>query len=258
MRESIKVTVLHLLYKYPLKEMLNNHLYLQLNINLHKWVATNDSLPVVETPHQYNTESCEMLKATQARNTAWNFLRKNPDYISDWHHPDTTPSIKNDTNSLNIYEQHQHDLSAKKWGLFMYQDPTASPESITPFWSIAPTLDAEIVHGSLPPLLPMLRKVGAKITGLLLLNGDLVLKVEHGAMSVQVRIKDGKKFDETSGLTLHLPLDLTLPIRLTRSLDLWNFTTGQQAKKVVIQTLVIIMNFYSFSMVYFLERATAR
>ena len=199
-----------------------------------------------------------MLKATQARNTAWKFLRKNPDYISDWHHPATTLAIKTNTTSFNIYEQNQHDLSAEKWGLFSYQDPTTPPESVTSFWSIAPTLDAEIVHGSQPPLLPMLRKTGAAISGLLLLDGDLILKAVREGVTAQVRIKNGQDFNETSGLILHLPLDLMLPVRLTRSLDFWNIAVGEQFKKVENQIKRIMMNFYSFSMACSLERATAK
>jgi len=190
--------------------------------------------------------------------TAWEFLRRNPDYISDWNHFGTMPTIKNDTKSFNIYEQHPSDQSAEKWGLFTFQDPMASPESSTPFWSIAPTLEAEVVHASQPSLLPMLREVGAKIAGLLLLNGDIILKVEHGAMTVQVRIKDAKAFDESSGLTLRLPLDLRLPVRLTRSMDLWKIAAGERFKKIENLTIRTMTSFTSFLMASSTAKATAR
>jgi len=199
-----------------------------------------------------------MPTAKKASSTAWEFLRKNPDYISDWHHFGTMPTIKNDTRPFNIYEQHPSDLSADKWGLFTFQDPMVSPESSMPFWSIAPTLEAEVVHASQPSLLPMLREVGAKITGLLLLNGDLVLKVEHGATTVQVRIKDAKEFDASSGLTLHLPLDLRLPVRLTRSMDLWKIAAGERFKKIENLTIQTMTSLSSFLMASSTAKATAR
>jgi hypothetical protein len=104
----------------------------------------------------------------------------------------------------------------------------------------------------------MLRKTGAAISGLLLLDGDLVLKAVREGVTAQVRIKNGQDFNETSGLILHLPLDLMLPVRLTRSLDFWNIAVGEQFKKVENQIKRIMMNFYSFSMAYSLERATAK
>jgi len=199
-----------------------------------------------------------MPKAKKASDTAWEFLRKNPDYISDWRHFGTMPAIKNDTRPFNIYEQHPSDQSAEKWGLFAFQAPMASPESATPFWSIAPTLEAEVVHGSQPSLLPMLREVGAKITGLLLLNGNIILKVGHDATTVQVRIKDAKAFDKTSGLFLRLPLDLRLPVRLTRSMDLWKIAAGEQFKKVENLTIRTMTSFSSFLMASSTAKATAR
>lgn len=199
-----------------------------------------------------------MPKAKKASSTAWEFLRKNPDYISDWHHFGTMPAIKDDTRPFNIYEQHPSDQSADKWGLFTFQDPVASPERSTPFWSIAPTLEAEVVHASQVSLLPMLRETGAKITGLLLLNGDIILKVEHGASTVLVRIKDAKAFDETSGLILRLPLDLRLPVRLTRSKDLWKIAAGERFKKVENLTIRTMTNFSSFLMASSTAKATAR
>ncbi len=199
-----------------------------------------------------------MFKPIQARNTAWKFLRKNPDYINDWHHLDTTPTLISNTRAFKIYEQRQSDLPAEKWGLLTYEDPIVEPENIAPFWSITPILEAEVVPNEKSALIPMLRKTGAAISGLLLLDGDLILKAVREGVTAQVRIKNGQDFNETSGLILHLPLDLMLPVRLTRSLDFWNIAVGEQFKKVENQIKRIMMNFYSFSMACSLERATAK
>ncbi len=175
-----------------------------------------------------------MLNTTQTGNIGWNFLRKNSEYNEEWLFSFPSTSAKMENSPFDLYKQERFDQSAQKWGLFAYADPTISPGSVTPFWSITPTLEAGIAPEDKQALLPMLRKVGAVISGLLLLNGDLILKIKRDEATVQVHIKDGRSFNETSGLTLHLPLDLALPIRLKRSLDLWNFTTGQQTKKVII------------------------
>ncbi len=142
--------------------------------------------------------------------------------------------------------------------MLTYEDPIVEPENIAPFWSITPILEAEVVPNEKSALIPMLRKTGAAISGLLLLDGDLILKAVREGVTAQVRIKNGQDFNETSGLILHLPLDLMLPVRLTRSLDFWNIAVGEQFKKVENQIKRIMMNFYSFSMACSLERATAK
>lgn len=89
-------------------------------------------------------------------------------------------------------------------------------------------LEAEIDKGGKQALLPMLHTTGASISGLMLLSGDLVLKVERDDSTVQLRIKNGRLFDETCGLVLRLPMDLRLPARLSQSLEMWNIATSEQ------------------------------
>ena len=61
---------------------------------------------------------------------------------------------------------------------------------------------------------------GARIEGLRLRDGALILKVERGAAAGQVRIDDGDAFDPAGALALFLPYDLELRTWLSRGEDL--------------------------------------
>jgi len=98
----------------------------------------------------------------------------------------------------------------------------------------------------------------ARVLGVKRTNGDIILKLEHGAATVQVRIKVAKSFNESSGLTLHLPLDLRLPVRLIRSMDLWKIAAGERFKKTENLTIQIMTSFSSFLMASSTAKATAR
>ena len=80
-------------------------------------------------------------------------------------------------------------------------------------------------------MLSMMRRAGAGIAGLLLLDGDLILRIDHVMKAVQLRIKNGLSFNEHACLVLRLPVDLSLSVKLTRGLDLWSIVSGEQFKK---------------------------
>ena len=189
---------------------------------------------------------------------AWSFLKRNPDYKIDQEINDISKSSRINISFHHFSEQQQSDTFAQKWGLFAYKDPSQQGKTESPFWSIPPLLDAEIVPNSELAILPMLRKTCTIISGLLLLNGDLILKIEHDEGDVQIRIMNGRAFSETSGLMLKLPLDLRLPIQITRSLDFWNITSGKRFKKLENATKQILTNFSSFLTVSLRVKTTVR
>ena len=174
------------------------------------------------------------------QNIAWEFLKLNPEYKADYRSNASRSKRINTPASLTIHKQSSSDLSALKWGLFAYRCPS---RLTSPFWSIAPTLEAEISSHGTPALLPMLHNVGSTASGLLLLNGDLLLKIENPISAIQVRIKDGLGFNDTSSLVLRLPLNDKLPSQLLHGLELFNAVTGQQAKKIAHATKRIMTNF---------------
>lgn len=189
---------------------------------------------------------------------AWEFLKRNSEYDTDYA---LKGHLSNEI-ANNIFDhylvQNQVDLLALKWGLFSYKDPIQQVGPEAPFWAITPTLDAEAIPNKENPLLPMLRKVGAAVSGLLLLNGNLIIKIEHENHTVQLRIRNGRSFDEVSGIILHLPLDLKLSIKLSRSMDLWNIASNSPLKKLKIWVKQIMLNYSLFSMVSLPESAIAK
>ncbi|PCI37243.1 MAG: hypothetical protein COB46_13720 [Rhodospirillaceae bacterium] len=182
-----------------------------------------------------------MKKDTNIQNIAWEFLKLNPEYNADYKSNASRPKRLNNTFSLTIHRQLTSDLSANKWGLLAYENPS---NLTAPFWSIAPTLEAEVSAHDEPALLPMLHNVGSTASGLLLLNGDLILKIENAVSAIQVRIKNGHLFKNTSGLVLRLPINHQLPLQLSHGLELFNVVTGQQAKKIATATKRIMSNFF--------------
>lgn len=180
----------------------------------------------------------------KCRDTAWRFLRKNPNYRTDWKSILPFANRPKIQATIPLYAQSHSDVSAQKWGLFAYEDPNDFGDLISPFWSEAPTLEAEIAPGGTPALLPMLRKAEARVMGLLLLDGDLILKVERDNDAVQVRIKNGHTFNETCGLILNLPLNLGLPAQLSHAQNLWGIASGKRVKKVIFAIPRILTNFF--------------
>lgn len=176
---------------------------------------------------------------------AWKFLLRNPNYKAAARSCPAFIKPKNNKISNSFYEQLLSDLAAQNWGLFAFKDPESPAYSGMPFWSIQPTIEAEIAQHGQSALIPMLTKGRANISGLLLLNGDLILKIEHEGRTVQIRIKNGRSFNQNSGLVLKLPVALNLSVQLSRSIDLWNIATSSPPKKSRPQVKPITTSCYS-------------
>ncbi len=162
---------------------------------------------------------------------AWEFLLRNPEYKAKARSCPAFIEPAKDKISASFYEQLPSDLAAQKWGLFAFKYPERPADSGTPFWSIQPTIKAEIAQHGHPALIPMLSKAGADISGLLLLNGHMILKIEHKGRTVQIRIKDGRSFNRKSGLVLRLSVTYNLSIQISHSTNLWNIITKYSPKK---------------------------
>ena len=70
---------------------------------------------------------------------------------------------------------------------------------LTPFWSVAPMIEAAPAPADGPGLAEIARESGASLEGLMLADGTLILKVERAGRARQVRIADGARFDPWRG-----------------------------------------------------------
>ena len=120
---------------------------------------------------------------------AWEYLRRWSAYDRAWRRRRAGPGLS-ESAPFPLRLQTGADLKAERWGLLAWEDP-AGPCGSSPFWAVAPTLEA----GTSPeaePLMPWLDEVGAALSGLRLAGGGLILKIELGCAAAQLRIATGR------------------------------------------------------------------
>ena len=166
--------------------------------------------------------------ATTGAVSAWRFLRRNPEYIASWRMAAAQGRRVPDGTAFPIREQTEGDLQAAAWGLLAWEDPAAEADA-SPFWADVPVLEAEAAPRG-PAVAEVLGAGGARLSGLRLLDGALILRVGRDGEAVQLRLADGGSFDPACGLVLKLPVDLELPLVLGRVRDLWAIAAGGAAK----------------------------
>ena len=119
---------------------------------------------------------------------AWQYLRRYPVYrkacLRIWPGPGLPEG-----GPFPIRLQTRVDLRAARWGLLAWEDPWEE-DAASPFWAVAPMLDAGVAPGA-TPLMPRLEALGASLSGLRLADGVLILKIELGGASAQLRIGSG-------------------------------------------------------------------
>ncbi|WP_428102891.1 DNA -binding domain-containing protein [Candidatus Rariloculus sp.] len=118
----------------------------------------------------------------------WAFLRRNPAYRAAWRARFGNPEFEAGTFPVRI--QSKADRRVLEWGLLAREDPHGTDGPASPFWAEAPMLDGEWATGP-PSLLEFLARSGARLEGLRLADGSLILKIENGSQAVQVRIGPG-------------------------------------------------------------------
>ena len=94
------------------------------------------------------------------------------------------------------------------------------------FWAGVRMLVAEPVPAT-TPLLSMLVGADARIEGLRLTDGGLILKIEQHFAALQIRIPSGRMFGPGDGIMAHLDLDLPLEMAIARTPDLWTVKGGE-------------------------------
>ena len=158
---------------------------------------------------------------------AWRFLKRSPRYITDWWM--TTAGTPSPTaEPFPMRTQMREDLKAAGWGLLAWEDPLGEGAA-SPFWAEAPTLRAVPAPDG-PALTDLLSGPGVRVSGLRLLDGTVVLKVEQGDAAVQMRIAAGASFDPAGGVDIALPAELDLRTRLRRISELWPIAAADSKK----------------------------
>ena len=151
---------------------------------------------------------------------AWQFLKKNPQYIVDWWMwAAGTPLPQGDPFPIRKQTREVEEAAAE-WGILAWEDPLAGDGPLSPFWQAAPTLEAVPIPGN-PVFAELAGTPGVRLSGVRMSDGVMVLKVERGKASVQLRFADADAVDLESGFGLVVPGGLELPVRLRRAADLW-------------------------------------
>lgn len=164
---------------------------------------------------------------------AWQFLRRNPKYRSNWKKHQKKPRAVRRMHGFPVYQQTSSDLAAERWGLLAFAPPETAANDAPPFWSIGPTLDAEPIPDSDTPLLPLLRQSKVCVSGLRLLDNSTVLFIQRKRASIQVRLREKLLSGDDWGLSLKLPVELKLPVLLNSAQVLWNIVREEPLKNLL-------------------------
>ena len=149
---------------------------------------------------------------------AWDFLKRNLDYIVDW----WTLAAGRPPAQGRPFPMHRRtaaDEAAAGWGFWPGRSAGGARAS-SPFWTVAPTLEALPSRGN-RFFLELLETPGVRLSGVLIDPGPMIVKVEKGDAAVQLLIADGSSFDAGGAYSLSLPGALGMDVRLRRAADLW-------------------------------------
>ena len=119
---------------------------------------------------------------------AWAFLRRNPVYRVAWRGALERPVFEAAPFPVRI--QSKADRQGLTWGLLAWEDSHRPDGPASPFWAEAPMLEGKWARGA-PTLPGQLAKSGARLEGLRLIDGTLILKIENGEDAAQVRVRAG-------------------------------------------------------------------
>ena len=117
---------------------------------------------------------------------AGQFLRCNAAYRTAWRCRHPQPGLPKQA-PFQVRLQTVADLAASRWGLLAWADPDEEDRPIPPFWIGAPMLETTISPDA-TPLVPGMTALAAPLSGLRLVDSDLVLKIERGRATTQLRI----------------------------------------------------------------------
>ena len=168
------------------------------------------------------------MSSTEAA-SAWKFLQRNPVYREERRTRAELAPVE--AAPFPLRRQTEGDLEAASWGLLAWEDPLDEAGPAAPFWTDAPTLEATPMPGT-PTLAALLDVPDVRLSGLRLRTGAVIVKVERGEATVQIRIADGEGFDPGGGFNLlGLPTSRDLQERLRRVAELWPIDGAEMKKE---------------------------
>ena len=169
-----------------------------------------------------------------ARREAWQSLRSNPDYRTEWKaHGSAAPVLEPAPFPLRV--QSEADLMARRWGLLAWEDPRVLNRAM-PFRSDVPMVKAMAVEPEgreCPALRDLVRESAAAFTGLRLRDGTVVLKAERRRRVEQIRVTNSDVFDPAaSGLLTLVGVDAMPPSKYWGRLENFAWIIGARRRGI--------------------------
>ena len=148
---------------------------------------------------------------------AWDFVSCVRAYREAWRARAGVPAYEDAPFPIRI--QSEADLLARApWRMHAWEDPFAAGGPLAPFWDW-PMLEGE-GWAAAPPLLPLLAAAGARLDGLRLRRGGLILRIEHDGRAILLRLARDGPLLAGGGLRLFHDFGLQLPMAIARLTDL--------------------------------------
>ena len=161
--------------------------------------------------------------------TAWAFMRCVRAYREAWKERAQAPAFEPGPFPIPI--QSAADLLASvPWRILAWENPFAKHGPASAFWDL-PMLAGE-GSATAPPLLPFLAAAGARVDGLRLRSGELVLKIELGGRAIQIRLANDAPLLAGGGIRLfHDLVPDELPAAIARLSDLLSLLAGPDPRQ---------------------------
>ncbi len=155
--------------------------------------------------------------------TAWAWLRLSRDYRAAWSEHAARPRHE-DSTPFPVRIRSGADRTAERdWSLFAWEDPDGG--ALSAFFADVPMLTGRGA-ATAAPLVSLLKDAGARLEGLRLDDGALILKAEAGGKAVQVRIVEPAPLLAGGGVRLVHDWSDALPAAIVRLEALWSVTAG--------------------------------
>ena len=153
---------------------------------------------------------------------AWRFLRNVPEYEAAWQAQtgEPIPSGGDPVRGFPVRVQTRADLGAARFGLLAWQDPRGEGDPASPFW-VQDGMPEAAVSPDAEPLAGMVAAGGGSLEGLRLLDGNMVLKIEHGEAALQILLRGAGPLPPGAGIELRHAFGLRMPHSMRRLLDFW-------------------------------------
>ena len=157
--------------------------------------------------------------------STWTLLRGLKAYREAFETHAETPAFEEGT-VFPVRIQSEADVAARDpWQVEAWENPFARDGPTSPFLAGEPMLEGE-GSSKARPFLAMLADAGARIDGLRLLDGTLIVKIEQDGRAVQIRVTEDGPLHAGGGLRLYHDYGLELPMEIARLTDLWSVSGG--------------------------------